>query len=71
MPSVSKSQHGAAGIALAAKRGEIPKERLKGAAKRMFESMSADELEKFASTKTKNLPKHAGRGRRIRAARSA
>ncbi len=47
----------AAGAALAAKRGEKPKTSLKGASKQMVESMSEKQLEDFASTKRKNLPK--------------
>ena len=54
--SVSKAQQQAAGIALAAKRkGEKPKG--KGAAASMAK-MPAKELEKFAGTKHKGLPKH-------------
>ena len=54
--SVSKAQQQAAGIALAAKRkGEKPKG--KGAAAQMAK-MSTKELEKFAGTKHKGLPKH-------------
>lgn len=56
MPSVSKSQQQAAGIALSAKRGETPVSKLYGAAKEMYDSMSEKELEDFASTETKNLP---------------
>lgn len=54
----STSQQQAAGMALAAKRGEMNIDDLKGAAKEMYDSMSADELEDFAETKHKNLPKH-------------
>ena len=54
--SVSKAQQQAAGIALAAKKkGEKPKG--KGAAAQMAK-MSTKELEKFAGTKHKGLPKH-------------
>ena len=60
MPAKSKSQQKAAGMALAAKRGDIPESRLKGAAKGMEESMSEDELDKMASTKRKNTPEHVG-----------
>jgi len=56
MPSKSKSQQQAAGIALSAKRGETPVSKLWGAAKEMYDGMSEKELEDFASTKTKNLP---------------
>ena len=47
----------AAGAALSAKRGETKKSSLKGASKKMAESMSEKQLEDFAKTKRKNLPK--------------
>ena len=53
--AVSKSQQQAAGAALAAKRGDAPKSKLKGASKEMA-NMPAKELEKFAKTKHKGLP---------------
>lgn len=53
--SVSKSQQQAAGAALAAKRGDAPKSKLKGASKEMAK-MSTKELKKFAGTKHKGLP---------------
>jgi hypothetical protein len=53
--AVSKSQQKAAGAALAAKRGDAPKSKLKGASKNML-SMSKKELEKVAGTKHKGLP---------------
>jgi len=46
----------AAGAALAAKRGDSPKSSLKGASKKMAESMSTKQLEDFAKTKRKELP---------------
>jgi hypothetical protein len=57
MPAKSASQQKAAGAALAAKRGEIPESKLKGASKSM-EKMSEKQLEDFAHTKRKNLPEH-------------
>jgi Protein of unknwon function (DUF3008). len=42
----------AAGAALAAKRGERSRASLKGASRQMAESMSEDQLEEFAGTKT-------------------
>lgn len=54
--AVSQSQRRAAGIALAAKKGDIPKKELQGASKEMSK-MSKAELEKFAKTKEKGLPK--------------
>ena len=56
MPAKSKAQQKAAGAALAAKRGDMPKSKLKGASKGMEESMSAKELHDFAQTKRKGLP---------------
>lgn len=57
MPAKSKAQQQAAGVALAAKRKEIPVSRLKGSALSMYKSMTAAQLEEFAGTKTKGLPK--------------
>ncbi|MBB3545286.1 DUF3008 family protein [Rhizobium sp. BK399] len=56
MPAKSEAQQKAAGAALAAKRGQAPKSRLKGASKEMVESMSERQLEEFASTKRKGKP---------------
>ena len=53
--SVSRAQQRAAGIALSAKRGETPKNKVSGAAKEMMK-MSMDDLEDFASTKHHGLP---------------
>jgi len=53
--AVSKSQRKAAGIAHAAKKGEVPKSELRGASKEMAK-MPAGELKKFAKTKEKGLP---------------
>jgi len=60
MPATSKAQQKAAGAALAAKRGEEPKSKLKGASLQMEESMSEKQLEEFASTKRKGLPNKKG-----------
>jgi len=57
MPSVSKSQQRAAGMAMAAKEGKMPMSALKGPAKQMAK-MESQELKKFASTPRKGLPKH-------------
>jgi hypothetical protein len=56
MPAKSKAQQKAAGAALAAKRGEIKKTKLKGASKEMYESMTEEELEDIASTSRRDLP---------------
>jgi hypothetical protein len=58
MPAKSQAQQKAAGAALAAKRGDMPKSKLKGASKSMEESMSENELDKMASTKRKGKPEH-------------
>ena len=58
MPAKSQAQQKAAGAALAAKRGEMPKSRLKGASLEMYESMSEQQLEEFAETKRSGLPDH-------------
>lgn len=59
MPAKSKAQQKAAGAALAAKRGDMPKSELKGASKSMAKSMSEKELHDMASTKRKGKPQHA------------
>lgn len=60
MPAKAKKQQMAAGAALAAKRGEMPKKALKGASKSMASSMSRKQLEELAHSKRKSLPKRAG-----------
>ena len=57
MPAKSQAQQMAAGAALAAKRGEVAKSELKGASREMYESMSEKQLEEFAETRRKGLPK--------------
>jgi hypothetical protein len=58
MPAKSQAQQKAAGAALAAKRGEVPKSKLKGASKSMEKSMTEKELDELASTKRKGKPGH-------------
>jgi len=58
LPARSASQQKAAGAALAAKRGETPVSKLKGASKSMYESMSEKQLDEFASTERKGKPEH-------------
>ena len=55
MPAKSKAQQKAAGLALAAKKGEIDPSELKGAAKSMYKMKQSD-LEKYAGTKHEGLP---------------
>ena len=50
----------AAGAALSAKRGEGPIASLKGASREMVDSMSEKQLEEFAHTKRKSLPRKKG-----------
>lgn len=58
MPAKSQAQQKAAGAALSAKRGELPKSKLKGASLDMYESMSEKELDDLAGTKRSKLPDH-------------
>jgi hypothetical protein len=62
MPAKSQAQQKAAGAALAAKRGEIPKAELKGASRGMYESMTEKELDELATAKHSKLPEHADNG---------
>jgi len=58
MPAKSKAQQKSAGAALSAKRGETAKNDLKGAARDMYESMSEEQLEEFASGDREQKPDH-------------
>lgn len=62
MPATSKAQQQAMAIAHAAKKGDIPKSKLRGASKQIAASMSDDSIQDFAKTKTTGLPKHARAG---------
>src|SRR5262249_11116982 len=64
MPARTKKQQMAAGAALAAKRGKRSKSSLKGASRQMVSSMSEKQLEDFAKTKRKNLPRRSSKKRR-------
>ena len=48
MPAKSEEQRKAAGMALAAKQGKIPVERLQGSAKVMYENLTEEQLADFA-----------------------
>ncbi len=61
MPAKSQAQQKAAGAALAVKRGDMPKSKLRGASKDMAESMSEKELDEMASTKRKGKPEHVSK----------
>ena len=63
MPAKSASQQKAAGAALAAKRGETSASN-RGASKSMYESMSEQQLDEFASTKRKGKPEHVTKSSR-------
>lgn len=56
MPAKSKAQQKAAGAALSAKRGNSKVSDLQGASRQMYDSMSEDELEDYASTDRGDLP---------------
>jgi len=56
MPAKIKKQQQASGADLAAKRGRIPVSKLRGAARQMHK-MTASQLEEYAGTKRKGLPK--------------
>lgn len=60
MPARSKAQQRAAGAALAAKRGDMPRSELKGASREMVESMSERELRELAATRRKGKPERIG-----------
>jgi hypothetical protein len=62
MPAKSKAQQKAAGAALAAKRGETSKAKLKSASRTMMQ-MSKKQLEEFASTKRKGKPEHVAKSK--------
>lgn len=59
MPARSKAQQRAAGAALSAKRGETKVGDLQGASREMYDSMTEEELEDFASTSLDDLPDRA------------
>lgn len=56
MPARSKAQQKAAGAALSAKRGDTQVGELQGASRQMYDSMSEEELEDYASTDHAELP---------------
>jgi hypothetical protein len=58
MPAKLKAQQKAAGEALSAERGHMPKNKLKGASKQMVDSMSEKELDEMSSTKRTGKPQH-------------
>jgi len=61
MPARSARQRRAAGMALAAKRGEISPRKLRGAAKQMYSSMSESQLRDFAKKSRKRRTRKGGK----------
>jgi len=64
--SVSKQQQKIMGLALSVKRGETPKSEVSKEVLDMVDSMTEKELEDFASTKHKGLPKKVSEEEKIR-----
>jgi hypothetical protein len=60
MPSVSKAQQSAMGVAYAAKKGKIPMSKAKGPAKSIAKSMTKGQIKDFAGTPSKGLPAKKG-----------
>lgn len=60
MPATSKAQQKAAGAALAAKRGDTPPSKLKGASRSMTDSMTEAQLRELAATPPKGKPERKG-----------
>ena len=62
MPAKSKAQQSVFAMALAARRGDIPVESLRGAAKHLYndKTLSRADLKEYAKTRKKELPKHKG-----------
>ena len=57
MPAVSQQQQKIMGLALAYKRGDAPPNEVSSTIKKIANAMSEKELEKYAGTSHKNLPK--------------
>lgn len=62
MPAKSKQQQKATGAALAAKRGDMPKSRLRGASKSMADSMDERALHDMAKARRSELPQRDNKG---------
>lgn len=61
-PYTSEVQTTAGNIALAVKKGKLPKSKLKGASKQMHKGMTLEELESHSKeAKGKDLPKKKGK----------
>jgi hypothetical protein len=70
MPAKSKSQQKVFGMALAAKRGDVPVESLRGAAKHLYKTMTEAQLAEYAQTERKRLPRKVSSPKRKRNVRS-
>lgn len=57
MPSLSQQQQKLMGLALAYKRGDVPDSKVSDKIKKLASAMTKSDLEKYASTKHKGLPK--------------
>jgi len=57
MPATSQQQQKIMGLSLAYKRGDVPASEVSAEVKKIAKSMSEKELEKYAGTKHKGLPK--------------
>jgi len=60
MPALSQQQQKIMGLALAYKKGKVPSSKVSKSVKDLASSMSTKELEKYAGTKHKGLPKKVG-----------
>ena len=60
MPALSQQQQKIMGLALAYKKGKVPASKVSKSVKDLASSMSTQELEKYAGTKHKGLPKKVG-----------
>ena len=60
MPALSQQQQKIMGLALAYKRGKVPASKVSKSVKDLASSMSVKELEKYAGTSHKGLPKKVG-----------
>ena len=56
MPASSKAQQKFMGLVRAVQKGEVPKSKVSKAIKKVAKDMKAKEVDKYASTKHKNLP---------------
>ena len=56
MKAQSDTQQKAAGVALAARRRDMPESKLEGASKEMYDSMTEAELEDVALRRHDNIP---------------